>query len=333
MTDTPSWLTDMVTQMAPEAPRRPATTPTKQAGQIWRALAMDRTDASALTLVLDIDEDSHHATVALLTPDIELAGSRDFLLLGNDTGAGYDLAAQTELVSSVWVVQLDAYIGEAPVEQLNTIHEMVEDGEFSPQRTRLAGPPVVEPNDPRWTFKRTELRRLQTLSSECVRQLIDGEAVRLLPDPSALRITADANENLDLQEYVLAVLDATGDGRMDLPVWLVEQMFEDPESLAILRSSGLFDIVRALLGRAVDRLGAESPQLTRGTLSDPKDSNHYDDMRHTLLAQAQSTGATNVAFVVRTSDYDRRDPLTRTYIHEHLMQCATVQDRTIGRKY
>lgn len=139
-------------------------------GGIYRAVAPGG-DTAALVLVTDIDQETESLAVTLLSPDIEFGSSTDLLLLGEETGRSYHLLAESDVFGYVRSPQLDRLIGRVDAQVLKAITALrTGDAVNHP----VGGPPVVDRSDPRWGFKLQELERLQSLTADCARELIDG---------------------------------------------------------------------------------------------------------------------------------------------------------------
>ena len=108
----------------------------------------------------------------------------------------------------------------------------------------VAGPPVVDREDPRWTFKLRELQRLQSLTADCTRELIDGVQVASI-DPKALRAPSTETEVAAFEEFVMEVVERVGRGTARVPGWLVDIAL-DKELVSAYRSLGLYNSLRLL---------------------------------------------------------------------------------------
>lgn len=143
-----------------------------EVGGIYRAVAMDRNTPSALVLVTDVDPSTQSVTVTLLSPDMEFGSNTDLVLIGDEIGRAYDLLAESDIFGYAWFVQLDRRVGRVDTDVLQALDALRDEEAVD---RPLAGPPVVERTDPRWSFKVHELKRLQTLTADCTRDLIAGD--------------------------------------------------------------------------------------------------------------------------------------------------------------
>ncbi|GAB3602516.1 hypothetical protein [Microbacterium aureliae] len=229
-------------------------------GGIYRAVAMDRDTPSALVLVTDFDDATQSLTVTLLSPDIEFGSSTDLLLSGNEIGRTYDLLAESDIFGYAWVVQLDRRVGRVEPSLLTTLIALrAEEAIDRP----VAGPPVIGRGDPRWNFKLEELKRLQRLTADCTRELIDGEPVTSI-DPSALRAPSTDTEIAAFEEFVVEVVERVERGTARVPGWLVDIAL-DANLVAAYRSVGLYNSLRLLwkLADTTDEPAAPLPSHPR----------------------------------------------------------------------
>ncbi|MFV8053898.1 hypothetical protein [Mycobacterium sp. 48b] len=215
-------------------------------GVIYRALAMDRDTPAALVLVTDFDETTQSLGVTLLSPDVEFGSSTDLVLSGEEIGRTYDLLAESDIFGYVWVVQLDRRIGRVGAEVLEALAALREDDAVD---RPVAGPPVVDRSDPRWNFKLQELKRLQSVTADCTREMIDGGRIASI-DPNALRAPSTEAEVAAFEEFVVEVVEGVGRGAARVPGWLVDIAL-DHELVAAYRAVGLYNSLR-LLWRLAD---------------------------------------------------------------------------------
>jgi len=139
-------------------------------GGIYRVVAMACGIPSVLALVTDFDEVTQSVTVILLSPDIEFGSSADLLLSSDETGRAYNLLAESDIFGYAWVVQVDRYVGRVGPQVMKVLAVL---REGCATTGRLVAPPVVVPDDPRWNFKMRELKRLQAITADCTRELIE----------------------------------------------------------------------------------------------------------------------------------------------------------------
>lgn len=230
-------------------------------GGIYRAVAMDRDTPSALVLVTDFDEATQSLSVTLLSPDIEFGSSMDLVLFGDEIGRAYDLLAEADIFGYAWVVQLDRLVGRVDNQVLQVLAALREEEAID---RPVAGPPVVGRDDPRWNFKLQELKRLQALTADCARELIDGERVASI-DPNALRPPSTEAEIAAFEEFVVEVVDSVERGTARVPGWLVDFALDD-DLVAAYRAVGLLNSLRLLwkLGDTTDV--PPSSQPTRSSI-------------------------------------------------------------------
>lgn len=256
-------------------------------GGIYRAVAMDRETPAALVLVTDFDEVTQSLTVTLLSPDIEFGSSTDLVLSGTEIGRSYDLLAESDIFGYAWVVQLDRRLGHVDASVIHALAAL----RYEESIDRLtAGPPVVEQTDPRWSFKLQELNRLQRLTSDCTRQMIDGEQVASI-DPNALRVPSTEAEIAAFEEFVVEVVEGVGRGDTRVPGWLLDVAI-DEDLREAYRAVGLFNSLRLLLKYA-DTHAVPDTAPTTATLSD------YSELQVELTASA---GYSNIWLLGRSTD-------------------------------
>ena len=217
-------------------------------GGIYRAVAMDCDTPPALVLVTDFDDTTQSLTVTLLSPDVEFGSSTDLVLSRDEIGRAYELLAESDIFGYAWVVQIDRHIGRVGRHVLDALVALREEDAVD---RPVAGPPVAKRDDPRWGFKLQELKRLQRLTSDCTRELIDGERVASI-DPNALRAPSTEAEVAAFEEFVLEVIESVERGTTRVPGWLVDIALDD-ELAAAYRAVGLLNSLR-LLWKLADRL-------------------------------------------------------------------------------
>ncbi|GEL94874.1 hypothetical protein [Cellulomonas composti] len=229
-------------------------------GGIYRTVAMDRDTPSALVLVTDFDDATQSLTVTLLSPDIEFGSSADIVLSGDEIGRTYGLLAESDIFGYVWVVQIDRRVGRVEPSVLTALTELRDEGAIG---RPVAGPPVVGRDDPRWNFKIHELKRLQRLTADCTRELIDGERVVSI-DPHALRVPFTETEIAAFEEFVVEVVESVERGTARVPGWLVDIAL-DADLVASYRAAGLYNSLRLLwkVADTADVPAAYHPSRTR----------------------------------------------------------------------
>jgi hypothetical protein len=257
-------------------------------GGIYRAVAMDHDTPSALVLVTDFEEATQSLAVTLLSPDVELGTSTDLVLAGDDIGRAYDLLAETDIFGYVWVVQLDRRIGQVDARLLEAVSALRQEESID---RPVAGPPVVGHSDPRWGFKLQELKRLQALTSDCTRELIDGERIASI-DPNALRAPSTEIEIAAFEEFVVEVVESVERGTARVPGWLVDIAL-DNELVAAYRAAGLYNSLR-LLWKLADSADVPSvPEPVNSTLE------HFQSFQ---VEMAASSGHSSLWLLGRSTD-------------------------------
>lgn len=313
----PNWLQALKTKYAQASEPHPRVSERRQhstdlaaseavVGTIYRASPMDPGSPSALVLVTQTDRRTQAVTVVLLSTDVELGARSDVLLSSDSTGLPYALMAQTDVFGYMWVVQLDRLLGVVDAEALAAI-QAVRHGDRS--SWPLAGPPVTEPGDVRWHFKRHELARLQDLTANCTRQLIDGD-LYVSVDPLALRVPSGPEDALALEELVLCVYEATRLGQMSVPGWLIDWVLSD-DLVTAYRAAGLFDTYRELMSVAQGWLRdagsqpdpAPYPQIEGGAeaLDAVQGEPQLRASREAYLRQLRQSGATSAWLMTRST--------------------------------
>lgn len=257
-------------------------------GGIYRAVAMDLETPAALVLVTDFDQATQSLTVTLLSPDVELGSSTDLLISGDEIGRSYDLLAESDLFGYAWVVQLDRRIGRVDAQVLQALSALrQEDAVDRP----VAGPPVVDRSDPRWKFKLQELKRLQSLTADCTRELIDGGRVASI-DPNALRAPSTEAEVAAFEEFVVEVVEGVGRGTTQVPGWLVDIALDD-DLVAAYRAVGLYNSLRLLWKLADPTEVAPIPPSASPSLE------HFQILQ---VEMASASGHSGVRLLGRSTD-------------------------------
>lgn len=140
-----------------------------EVGGIYRAGPMFGDAQTALVLVTAVDSAKTAISVTLLSPDIEFGTSVDVIVSRQDSGLGYELLAQSDICGYLWSVQLGRQLGTVSPTVLEALAALrLDDVVDRP----VAGPPVVDRSDPRWSFKLEELKRLQGLTIS--KQMLGG---------------------------------------------------------------------------------------------------------------------------------------------------------------
>lgn len=257
-------------------------------GGIYRAVAMDRDTHAALVLVTNCDDTTQSLTVTLLTPDIEFGSSADLVLTGREINRPYDLLAESDVFGYVWVVQLDRRVGRVGAKVLEALAAMREDESVD---RPVAGPPIIDRSDLRWAFKLEELKRLQKLTADCTRELIDGVRVPSI-DPNALRTPSTEQEVAAFEEFVVEVIERVNRGTAQVPGWLVDIAFND-ELVAAYRSVGLYNSLR-LLWKVAD-LTEPGPRVLAA-------SSPLEDLRAHQVEMVSESGESSLWLLSRSTE-------------------------------
>ena len=257
-------------------------------GGIYRAVAMDRDTHAALVLVTDFDDTTQSLTVTLLSPDVEFGSSTDLVLSGEEISRPYDLIVESDVFGYVWVVQLDRRIGRVDAQVLQALSALRNDDAVD---RPVGGPPVVDRSDPRWTFKLEELKRLQSLTADCTRELIDGVRVASI-DPNALRAPSTEAEVAAFEEFVMEVLKRVDRGTARVPGWLVDIALDD-ELVAAYRAVGLYNSLR-LLWRVAD---TTDPGPTTSSAGSP-----LEEFELLQVEMASASGQSSLWLLGRSTD-------------------------------
>jgi hypothetical protein len=257
-------------------------------GGIYRAVAMDRDTHSALVLVTEFDDATQSLAVTLLSPDVEFGSSMDLILTAEETGRPYDLIAEADVFGYLWVVQLDRRLGRVDGQVIEALAALREDDAVD---RPVAGPPVVDRSDPRWKFKLQELKRLQGLTADCTRELIDGVQVASI-DPKALRAPSTETEIAAFEEFVMEVVERVGRGTARVPGWLVDIALDD-ELVAAYRAVGLYNSLR-LLWKIAD---ATDPGPATPSARSP-----LEDFQVLQVEMASASGQSSLWLLGRSTD-------------------------------
>lgn len=257
-------------------------------GGIYRAAAMDRDTAAALVLVTDFEETTQSVTVTLLSPDVEFGSSADLVLSGEEIGRTYDLLAESDIFGYMWVVQLDRRIARVDAQVLEALSALREEDDVN---RPVAGPPVVDRSDPRWNFKLQELKRLQRLTTDCTRELIDGGRVASI-DPNALRAPSTDMEVAAFEEFVVEVVEGVRRGTARVPGWLVDIALDD-ELVEAYRAVGLYNSLR-LLWRLADPTDAVPTSPAAGSSME-----HFQVLQ---VEMASASGHSSLWLLGRSTD-------------------------------
>jgi len=118
-----------------------------------------------------VDKSTQSAAVTLLSPDTEFGSSADIVIASEDSGLAYTLLAEADIFGYVWCAQLDRALSRLDSQIVDAVSAL-RHGDYVGRA--VAGPPILDRSDPRWNFKLHELTRLQNLSADCTRQLLES---------------------------------------------------------------------------------------------------------------------------------------------------------------
>lgn len=187
-----------------------------------------------LGLVLDVNTLLHFTEIALVHPYIDLATSMDGIVPGDRTGTSYAIVVQTDLRGVVWTsVQVSDLVGQLPDQDMEGISDLVESGQPGPPNGIRIGASLGGPQDRRWSFKASEGKALDDLTSDCSNEVIDGRSPwvldRELLMPDLLAACGDLNSVLvelahwlttrDLRISVDDALELEEIGALDFDAW------------------------------------------------------------------------------------------------------------------
>ncbi|UXA14087.1 hypothetical protein KXD97_10065 [Mycobacterium sp. SMC-8] len=287
-------------------------------GSICRAEPMDRSADNVLVLVVDSDPRSYSFTVVLLTPDVELATDKDVYLSVEATGLPYALAAQTDVFGYVWNVQLKT-IGSLPGEMVRELFSRNPPMDTIPDEFK-AGPPLDSPSDPRWANKIAELDRLNAVTGDCTRQLIEGEQ-DLIVDPVSFRLDPVGLSDFDLVDFVLDVVTMVERGEVSMPAWLMRGIMSDRELEESYRRWGLLDLYSTLTQVLNQKLWSIDDEPDAPDFA-AVDRPGLELLQAQVLLDSAASGTTFVKFVGRSRDaisYPQRRTVGR-----RMFQCVLV---------
>ncbi len=108
--------------------------------------------------------------VALVTNETEYATHRDVLIQDAESGLGYELLVETDLMVPVYNKQLDEPIGQLTGMLSGLLQPYPVD--LSQIEAHRLGLPLRGPWDSRWAWKGRELEELHCLSVACFMELV-----------------------------------------------------------------------------------------------------------------------------------------------------------------
>jgi hypothetical protein len=146
-----------------------------------------------LALVLRVNERLNHAEVCLLSNERDMASDFDVLLPRDETGLPFQLIAELDLVSPMYLIQLTDLFGQVESGPFMDGLQLASSGNFSVIKPALRGLPIRGQADPRWAFKENELSALQELSRQCTWDLVEERiSARPIIDPALVAEVVDS---------------------------------------------------------------------------------------------------------------------------------------------
>ncbi|MUM06698.1 hypothetical protein B5P44_18190 [Mycobacterium sp. CBMA 213] len=152
-----------------------------------------------LVLVMAVADCNASASVAVLSPEIEMGTDADLSLPRRISGLPYDLVVLPDVVGPAWFVQLGPAIATN-----------VQLGALTP-----AGIQLRDSQDSRWSWKEGMLEALLAITAECRYQLIDGDPAAIA-DPAAFDLEHVGVE--DRTRMTLATVRLLDVGAIRVPV-------------------------------------------------------------------------------------------------------------------
>jgi hypothetical protein len=135
-------------------------------------------DAPArLVLVVEVPVNGASTVIILLLSNfVEYATDVDVVLSSESTDLPFDLIAESDIVSTAWVWQLDRLVTQLPVAVVDAIAALprLDDTEAM---SLLRGMPLSGDTDVRWSWKEDEVLELQRLTADCIRTQLDVPTV------------------------------------------------------------------------------------------------------------------------------------------------------------
>lgn len=187
-------------------------------GDIRPALPMDPGHLEPRwVLVLSTSADRASASVALVATETDAITDADVRFERQESGAAFTVVVQTDVVAPLWRTQLGPPAGRLSSEWTRRLAEA---GIAGPQSIDPArrGLPLPGRTDRRWGLKQEEVRHLQALAGDRIRDLVEGEVAFADPgalraalqgdDRAALAVTAEAELRQPPADVLLALLDS-----------------------------------------------------------------------------------------------------------------------------
>lgn len=137
-----------------------------------------------VVVVADTDTETGSASVMLVTNELELATGSDVVVHPDESGLPYSALIETDVVTSVWAVQVSTRIGTLSPD-LPWLDAVLR-GDADDAPAERWGLPVLARSDSRWAWKESEVLSLQTLAASCMAHLLDSDAVDVLIQDPAL---------------------------------------------------------------------------------------------------------------------------------------------------
>ena len=247
-------------------------------GEIRLLESMDGDELPPRVVVItDTDVETGTASVVLVTNEFELATASDVLVLPDESGLPYQAVVETDVVTSVWAVQVATKLGRLSPDLPWLDAVLRGNSESAPAGRR--GLPVLGRSDSRWAWKESEVLSLQALAAPCLAHLLDTESAEvLIQDPALERCLAAGWEGL---ATLAGVIDAINDSDAVLEPAGVSLASAGIEAFADLPAGLGHDAILAL-GQAVQgrptlsgaREGAEdiNPEWRPRRIEDPSTS-------------------------------------------------------------
>jgi len=243
----PAWLREALAAAEPPlaAPRVAQGPP--GVGEVRLLRDMDYlVDDARLALVLDRDASTGTAFVAIVSSELDFAGEGDYRASSSSEMPGGFLV-ETDVAGSVWELQLGAVFASVPpalAGALLRVSEGAGPGEAGLDHWRF-GLPVRDRHDPRWDWKREELRTLNVLAHECMEWLVDDGELPTFVDPEALARGLDEESQSD--EARIDMIEAVASGKERVPLDMLEDLLDVFDAASPQVQTALTPLVDATL--------------------------------------------------------------------------------------